>query len=42
LPWNPVLGVRRLSHTRAATIDARTPETVEAISRELDHRTPRS
>ena len=36
MPWNPVVGVRRLSHTRAATIDARTPETVEAIRRQLD------
>jgi integrase len=36
LPWNPVVGVRRLAHTRAATIDARTPETVEAIRRQLD------
>jgi len=31
LGWNPVLGVRRLPHTRAETIDARAPETVEAI-----------
>jgi hypothetical protein len=36
LAWNPVVGTRRLSHTRAATIDARTPETVEAIRRRLD------
>ena len=36
LAWNPVLGTRRLTHTRAATIDARTPETVEAIRRQLD------
>jgi integrase len=36
LPWNPVVGVRRLTHTRAATIDARTPETVEAIRQQLD------
>ena len=26
LAWNPVLGTRRLSHSRATTIDARTPE----------------
>ncbi len=36
LAWNPVLGARRLTHTRATTIDARTPETVEAIRRQLD------
>jgi integrase len=36
LAWNPVVGTRRLSHTRAATIDARTPETVEAIRLRLD------
>ena len=36
LGWNPVVGVRRLAHTRAETIDARTPETVEAIRRQLD------
>jgi integrase len=36
LAWNPVVGTRRLSHTRAATIDARTPETVEAVRRRLD------
>jgi integrase len=34
--WNPVLGARRLTHARATTIDARTPETVEAIRRQLD------
>src|SRR5215212_8364451 len=36
LTWNPVVGVRRVAHTRAATIDARTPETVEAIRAQLD------
>jgi integrase len=36
LAWNPVVGTRRLSHTRSATIDARTPETVEAIRDRLD------
>ncbi len=36
LGWNPVVGVRRLAHTRAATIDARTLETVEAIRAQLD------
>ncbi len=36
LGWNPVVGVRRFAHTRAETIDARTPETVEAIRRQLD------
>src|SRR6266536_1384501 len=36
LAWNPVVGTRRLSHTRSETIDARTPETVEAIRRQLD------
>jgi integrase len=36
LGWNPVVGVRRVAHTRAETIDARTPETVEAIRRQLD------
>jgi integrase len=36
LAWNPVVGTRRLTHTRAATIDARTPETVEAIRARLD------
>jgi len=35
LAWNPVVGVRRLSHTRSATIDARTPEAVEAIRAHL-------
>ena len=36
LAWNPVVGVRRVAHTRAETIDARTPETVEAIRARLD------
>ena len=36
LPWNPVVGTRRLSHTRAETIDARAPETIERIRRCLD------
>ena len=36
LAWNPVVGTRRLSHSRAATIDARTPEVVETIRRQLD------
>ena len=36
LAWNPVVGTRRLAHTRSATIDARTPETIEAIRRQLD------
>jgi integrase len=36
LPWNPVLGVRRLTHARDEAIDARTPETVEAIRGQLD------
>jgi integrase len=35
LGWNPVVGTRRISHTRSATIDARTPETVEAIRAHL-------
>jgi integrase len=35
LQWNPVLGVRRLTHVRDEAIDARTPETVEAIRRQL-------
>jgi hypothetical protein len=35
LGWNPVVGVRRVAHTRAETIDARTPETVEAIRARL-------
>jgi integrase len=35
LAWNPIVGVRRVAHSRAATIDARTPETVEAIRRQL-------
>jgi len=34
--WNPVVGTRRLTHTRSETIDARTPETVEAIRAQLD------
>ena len=34
--WNPVLGVRRLTHVRDEAIDARTPETVEAIRAQLD------
>ena len=36
LQWNPVLGVRRLTHVRDESIDARTPETVEAIRAQLD------
>jgi integrase len=36
LAWNPVVGVRRGAHSRAETIDARTPETVEAIRAQLD------
>lgn len=36
LAWNPVVGTRRLTHARAETIDARTPETVEAIRAQLD------
>jgi integrase len=36
LGWNPVVGVRRVAHSRAETIDARAPETVEAIRAELD------
>jgi integrase len=36
LAWNPVVGVRRVAHSRAETIDARTPETVEAIRVGLD------
>jgi integrase len=36
LAWNPVVGVRRVAHSRAETIDARTPETVEAIRAQLD------
>jgi hypothetical protein len=36
LAWNPVVGVRRVAHSRAETIDARTPETVEAIRAHLD------
>jgi integrase len=36
LGWNPVVGVRRVAHTRAETIDARAPETVEAIRAQLD------
>ena len=36
LQWNPVLGVRRLTHVRDEAIDARTPETVEAIRRHLE------
>jgi integrase len=35
LAWNPVVGVRRVAHRRAETIDARTPETVEAIRTRL-------
>src|SRR5262245_20981617 len=31
LAWNPVVGTRRLTHTRADSIDARSHETVEAI-----------
>ena len=33
---DPVVGVRRVAHTRAETIDARTPETLEAIRAQLD------
>ena len=36
LQWNPVLGVRRLTHVRDESIDACTPETVEAIRAQLD------
>ena len=36
LQWNPVLGVRRLTHVRDESIDARTPEAVEAIRAQLD------
>src|SRR3954466_235564 len=36
LAWNPAVGVRRVAHRRAAPIDARAPETVEAIRAELD------
>ena len=36
LAWNPVVGTRRLSHTRSESIDARTPEAVEAVRRQLD------
>jgi hypothetical protein len=32
----PDVGVRRVAHSRAETIDARTPEPVEAIGRHLD------
>lgn len=35
IPANPVVGVPRLRHVRAQTIDARPPETVEAIRRVL-------
>src|SRR5215216_4469004 len=42
LAWNPVVGVRRVAHSRAETIDARTPETVEAIPPGSTRRTPRS
>jgi integrase len=36
LDWNPVVGTRRLAHRRSETIDARAPETVEAIRAQLD------
>jgi hypothetical protein len=36
LGWNPVVGVRRVAHSRAETIDARAPEIVEAIRTQLD------
>ena len=36
LTWNPVVGVRRIAHTRSEAIDARTPETIEAIRVQLD------
>jgi integrase len=36
LQWNLVLGVRRLTHVRDGAIDARTPEIVEAIRRQLE------
>ena len=36
LDSNPVVGVRRISHTRSDSIDARTPETVEAIRAQLE------
>jgi integrase len=36
LAWNPVVGVRRVAHSRSQSIDAREPETVEAIRTQLD------
>jgi integrase len=36
IPSNPVVGVPRVAHVRTAAIDARTPETVEAIRAQLD------
>jgi integrase len=36
LAWNPVVGTRRLAHSRSETIDARAPETVEAVRAQLD------
>ena len=36
LAWNPVVGVRRVAHSRSQTIDAREPETVELIRAQLD------
>jgi hypothetical protein len=39
LAWNPVVGVRRVAHTRSQTIDAREPETVELIRAQLDQQT---
>ena len=36
LAWNPVVGVRRVAHSRSQTIDARDPETVEQIRAQLD------
>ena len=36
LAWNPVVGVRRVAHSRSQSIDARAPETVEAIRAQLD------
>jgi integrase len=36
IPSNPVVGAPRIAHVRNAAIDARTPETVEAIRAQLD------
>lgn len=35
LPINPARGVRRLAHTRSTSIDARTPDEVEAIRAQM-------